>query len=252
MIHVLFCSSAAGILRQVLHSRRRRERVVDLTEHLDWGPIGSGDFQERAGWLDQNVPSTFSGGWDWIIEHIGEFARLVEEDAERTIWIEPHSAHELSGRYWYLERFGGSDAQMIIAPCIRSLNGIGVHGLSSMADFLDNYPRSRWDSDRFPENSWTTLATNNSLLRVVKDGSLQSPPGHYFDHYLLGRCSSAWTEWLRAIGNAMIDIQNTGHCVDDLFLRWRLGELIQRGAVVSDVPLPRYGEQSRALIKLAY
>ena len=251
MIHVLFCSSAAGTLRQVLRARHRLERVVDLTEHLDWGPIDSGDFRERYAWFDLNVPCTFSGGGDGMVEQIGEFMAIVNGHAERTIWIEPQSASELSGLCWYLNIFGGADAQMVIAPRFESMCGLGIRGLESMADLLDNFPRTRWDQARFPENSWTTFAAEHSLLRVVKDRFLQSVPSDYFDHYLLRRCSSDWTEWMRVVGNTMIDINDAGHRVDDLFLRWRLGDLIQRDVVASVGQLPRYGEQSRTLVKVA-
>jgi len=251
MIHILFSSSAAGTLRQVLRARNCRERVVDLTECLEWGPIGSRDFRDRAVWFDQNVPNNFSGGWGWIVEQIGEFTASIEGHTDRTIWIEPQSASELSGLYWYLENFDSSDAHMIIAPRFESMCGLGVRGLDSMADLLDNSPRSRWDRGRFPENSWTNLAAESSLLRVVQDGLLQSVPSDYFDHYLLRRCSHAWTEWMRVVGHTLIDINDAGHQVDDLFLRWRLDHLIQREAVASDGQLPRYGEQSRTLVKVA-
>lgn len=251
MIHILFCSSAAGTLRQALRARHRRERVVDLTEHLDWGFIGSGDFQERADWFDRNVPSSFKGGWAWIVEHVSEFTRQVGKSADRTIWCQPDSARELSGLHWYLERFGGSNAQMLIAPPFESISGLGVRGLESMGDLLDNCPRVRWDDKRFPEGLWNNLVADNSFLRIVNNGVLQSVPSNYFDHHLLGCCPTVWTEWIRVVGNAMTDLQDAGHCVDDLFLQWRLAELIRCDAVASKGKLPRYGEQSRTLVRLA-
>jgi hypothetical protein len=251
MIHILFCPSAAGTLRQVLRARNRRERVVDLTEWLDWGPIDFRDFKQRCAWFDQNVPSAFAGGWEWMNQQIGEFKAGVEGDYDRTIWIEPLSANELAGLYWYLENFGGSDAQLLVAPRFKSMCGLGVRGIESMADLLDNFPREYWDPARFPDNSWTTLAAEHAHLRVVENGLLQSVPSDYFDHYLLRGCSSTWTEWMRVVGNTMININDAGHRVDDLFLQWRLGNLIQSDAVETDGHLPRYGEQSKMLVRVA-
>lgn len=250
MIHVLFCSSAAGSLRQVLRARGRHERVIDLTEHLDWGPIGSGDFEERAGWFDRKVPSKFASGWDWIVEHVSEFGAWVEDDPNRLIWIEPHSARELSGLHWYLERFGSSGAEMLIAPQYKSIIGLGVHGTDSMADLLDNFHRESWDENRFPAERWSELRQENSLLRIVKDGVLQSAPSDHFDEFLLRRCSSNWTEWMRVVGNAMIDVDRAGQGIDDLFLQWRLRDLIRREVVSANGELPLYGEPAVTLVRL--
>jgi hypothetical protein len=251
MIHVLFSSSAAGSLRQVLGTRGCFKTVIDLTESLDWGPIASGDFEERADWLDQNVPSSFAGEWGWIVEHVVEFQKMVAEDPERLIWIEPTSAQALSGLYWYLERFGGSNAQMLVAPRYKSISGLGVRGPDSMAELLDSYPRVRWKPDQFPADHWSALRAENSLLRIVKDGVLQSAPSDYFDEFLLRRCSSNLTEWMRVVGNAMIDAGDAGHSIDDLFLQWRLRDLVRRGVVAANGDLPLYGERAVTLIRLA-
>lgn len=251
MIHVLFSSSAAGSLRQVLGTRGCFKTVLDLTESLDWGPIESGDFEERADWFDQNVPSSFAGGWGWIVEHVVEFQKMVAEDPERLIWIEPTSAQELSGLHWYLERFGGSNAQMLVAPRYESISGLGVRGLDSMAELLDSHPRVPWEPDQFPADRWSALRAENSLLRIVKDGVLQSAPSDYLDQFLLRRCSNNWTEWMRVVGNAMIDAGDAGHGIDDLFLQWRLRDLVRRGVIAANGDLPLYGERAVTVVKLA-
>ena len=242
MIHVIFCSSAAGTLRQALRSRRCRERVVDLTECLNWGLIGSENFRERAAWFDKNVPSVFSEGWGWIVEHIEDFTSSVTSDPDRTIWLDPRTARELSGLYWYLDRFGASDARMVIAPGLQSFCGLGVLDMTAIGELLDNCRREHWNQVRFPESAWGHLTADHSLIRVVADGRLHSEPNDTYDHYILRRCSRVLTDWTRLVGNAMIDIFDSGHSVDDLFVRWRIGELIQLGAMVADGRLPRYGE----------
>lgn len=249
MIHVLFCSSAAGSLRHVLGTRSNYKRVIDLTELLNWGPIGSSRFEERESWFDRNVPS-LPGGWDWLAEHVADFELRIERDAERLIWIEPTSAPELSGLHWYLDQFGAAGSQLLVAPQYKSMIGLGVRGTESMADLLDNFPRESWDEVRFPAKRWSELRQENSLLRIVKDEILQSAPSDYFDEFLLRRCSSNWTEWMRVVGNAMIDIGDAGHRIDDLFLQWRLRDLILRGVVAVKGDLPLYGERAIALVRL--
>src|SRR5688500_13333915 len=114
MIHVTFCSAGAGTLRQVLRAKGMRQRVVDLTDELSWGPIATDGFQDRQAWLDRHAPLGF-GLWDWIPESVERFRKAVATDHDRLIWIAPHSADEQAGLYWFLHNFDASDAQMIIA-----------------------------------------------------------------------------------------------------------------------------------------
>ena len=248
MIHVLFSSSAAGTLRQVLRSRGRQERVVDLTEWLNWGPIASDDFQHRAQWLSQNVPSDdMMGDWEWIIEHAAEFKQQVGSDPDRLIWIAPRSAHEQAGLYWYLEQFGGVGANMIIADYSLGYghrdeppSGLGVLSDDVMAQLLDNCPLAEWNQSRFPGDKWRSLMADDALLRIVEDGTLRSVSSDYLDKYLLQRIGTEWTKSLRVIGYAMGDIWGADHGADDLFLLWRLRELIRSGAIVCNDGLPTY------------
>jgi len=245
MIHIIFSSSAAGTLRQLLYARGRRERIVDLHEYLDWGPIATDKFDDRVTWLDRHLPNDL--GWDWISESTVKFHERAAADSDRLIWIAPCSAAEQAGLYWYLDQFGGARAQMIIAD--NALRGawraqppltLGELQQEAMAELYDEYPRLPWDSSRFPPDRWRTLVADNALLRIVDEGVLRSAPKDYFDHFLLERCSTEWVKWHRVVADAMADIWGTGRSADEGFLLWRLRELIQRGDVICSGELPRH------------
>jgi hypothetical protein len=259
MIHILFSSSAAGTLRRVLHARGRRERVVDLTEFLDWGPIATSNFEDRVSWLDRRVPSNL-GGWKWIIEGVAEFRERAAADSDRLIWIAPRSAHEQSGLHWYLDQFGGTGSEMIVADYAlqdawrgEPPLGLGELGERQIAELLDKCARLPSDLSRFPAARWRSLIADDALLRIVDDGLLRSAPENYFDRFLLERCSAGWAKWQRVVGNAMVDIMDTGHSADDLLLFWRLCELIQRREIACNGELPRYVDGSRdtVMVRLA-
>ena len=114
MIHILFSSSAAGTLRQLLNARGLREKVVDLSEELDFGPISPDNFAEREEWFNRYVPTDF-GKHDWISDSVRRFEERVFQDSDRLIWIAPASAAEQAGLFWYLARFSGSGIRMVIA-----------------------------------------------------------------------------------------------------------------------------------------
>jgi hypothetical protein len=247
MIHVLFNSSAAGTLRQLLSARGLRHRVVDLTDALDFGPISTGSFEDRETWLDHYVPSGI-GSWDWLAEHVDEFRDRVAADSERLIWIAPSSASEQSGLYWYLAQFGGAGAQLIVAdyPVRDAWRGEPPYGLgalqqASMGELLDECHRLPAKHSRFPEHRWKGLMNENALIRVVDNGVLRSAPDDYFDQFLLAHCPVEWTKWRRVVGDTMFRILDLGHSACDRLLIWRLRELIQREEIACDGALPVYG-----------
>lgn len=240
MIHIVFSSSAAGTLRQLLRRRGLREQVVDLTESLDWGPIAT-SLKERENWLNQNAPTGF-GNRDWISKHVSEFWKTVERDPERLIWIAPHSAAEQSGLYWFLSQFDGTEAEMVIADYPLSTSwknqaplGLGELNEDLMAELLDGCPRIRRDDYRFPRDRWLKLMIDDTLLRIVEGGAIQSVHESYFDDLLLEHCPSHDTNWQRVVGNTMAaSFDNRRRSPSDDFLFWRLRELVRRGLIICD------------------
>jgi Protein of unknown function/Domain of unknown function (DUF1835) len=256
MIHVMFSASAAGTLRQLLGDRAIRQRVIDLHSDLDFGPIGSGETQERTDWFNRTIPNDF-GGWTWFDEALHRFNK-VAADPDRLVWIAPKSAAEQCGFYWYLSRFGGSGSRMIIADfglqhswegeVPRSLGSLGVE---PMGELLDECSRVDWDPARFPQDRWPALMAENALLRVVIDGQVQSVAEDLFDHFLLAACPPSWTKHYRVIGEAMgHHIWKAGHNVGDHFLHWRLRELVAQGMIATESDLPNWGTGSAAAIRI--
>lgn len=243
MIHVLFSSSGAGTLRVLLRASGLKQRVVDLCESFDWGPISTGSFEDRETWLDRHVPNDFAG-LGWITDEADEFRDKVATAPDRVIWMAPRSATEQSGLYWYLAQFGGVNARMIVAdyPLRGAWRGEAPTGLGGLqpeaiAELLDECPRLPVDPSRFPEDRWKTLVDENALIRIVDDGVLRSAPEDYFDKFLLACCPSEWTSWRRVIG----DCWDCDHSPCDRLLLWRLRELVQREQIVCDGELPIYG-----------
>ena len=256
MLHVTFSSSAAGMLRQVLGDRRDRAKVIDLNDDLDWGPIAVESLDERGAWFDHNSPLGFRdrddagllpefAKWDWLASGELRFRNAVSADPDRIIWIAPNSAAEQAGLYWYLDQFGGVGTKMIIAdyPLRGAWEGeipprLGALDEAQITELLDESPRIFWDASRFPADRWRQLITENALLRVLKDGDLQSVPEDFFDHHLLARCPENWTKSHRVIADAMIASWDDGRDPNVYLLTWRLRDLIGRGQIDCDGELP--------------
>ena len=248
MIHVVFSPSAAGILRRVLGDRRSNEKVIDLTDSLDWGPINFDHLSEREDWLDRNAPLNFRerseddtsdfAKWDWLASGEERFRKAVSADPQRLIWLAPRSAAEQAGLYWYLDRFGGMHAQMIIVDYPprgawqdEVPSRLGSLNEGQIAEFLDECPRVPWDAKRFPADRWRQLVAENTLLRVVRGGVLQSVSEDFLDQFLLANCPGEWTESFRVEGSTLGSIWDAGFDVDSAFLTWRLRELVRLGEI---------------------
>lgn len=239
MIHILFSASAAGTVRQMLRARGLSQRVVDLSDSLNWGPI-TGSFSDRETWLDHHAPLSF-GARDWIANDVTNFDKMIAADAERLIWIAPRSAAEQSGLYWYLAQYGGANTKMVVAdyPLREAWRGQAPFGLGEldqarMAELFDGCASTTWDSARFPEDRWFGLMAEDALLRIVEAGKLRSAPDNFFDDFIWRQSPDRPTKLLHAIGNIMaasFDLENT---LGDDFIIWRLRELVLQGKIRCD------------------
>lgn len=248
MIHVLFSSSAAGTLRQLFNSRGAEEHVVDLTEWLDTGWISSDRIEDRIEWFEERPP--WKDNWAWAAESVEKFLAAVDADNERIVWLAPRAADEQSGFYWYLHQTQTPPTQMIIAdyPLVGAWCGepplsLGELGLESMSQLFDECPRVEWDAARFPVARWRSLMDDAAVLRIVDDGELRSAPAGHYDEALLRWCPTEWTKWVRVVGDTMGHAGLDGQRIDDLYLRWRLQELVESGAIECRGTLPGWDMQ---------
>jgi hypothetical protein len=240
MLHVIFCPSGAGSLRQALWEKGLRQRVIDLADHLDWGPIGSDSFDYRQAWLNSNIPLQ-GMEWDWIANGAREFEAKVRSDPDRLIWIAPQSARELCAFYWYLNLIGDDGAKMIVADyplqntwCGTPPRTLGELNSERFSDLLNEAERQPLNPTRFPPVMWNKLKAEASLLRIVNKGMIKSVRESHFDEHLLTQCSAKWRKCYRIVGDAMGRILEQNDYPDDSFLYWRLRVLAKQKRIESN------------------
>lgn len=246
MIHVTFSSSGAGSLRQALRLRDERKKVIDITDDLSWGPISRGDFSAREAWLNLNLPfgsnSPFDGsGWDWIAGGAQDFQNNLECSDEHLVWVAPQNASELCGLHWYLDRFAGHEASFIVVdhgfPGTwrgQAPKGIGELGPDQFQFLLENADPKAWDELRFPQARWKQLCDDSTNLRIVQQSIATSVSEDHFDDVILRQCSDKWQRLYRVVGDGMIALWETHHCIGDSFIVWRLRELESHGKIVAN------------------
>jgi Protein of unknown function/Domain of unknown function (DUF1835) len=246
VIHVAFSSSGAGSLRQALRIRDQRKKVVDLTDHLSWGPIGGGNFVERENWLNANLPwdtnSQSAGeGWDWIATGAKDFLRKLESTDEHLVWVAPQNADELCGLHWYLDRFGGGKASFIVVDHAlpgtwqgQAPKGIGELGPEQFKFLLENADRESWDEKRFPRYHWAHLCTEAANVRIVNGNLAKNVPDEYFDEVILVHCSTKWKKLHRVVADTMISQWDMHHYGGYDCLLWRLRELAKQRKIITN------------------
>lgn len=247
LIHIFFSTSAAGTFRQMLASRRIDETVIDCPDDLSFGPISRGSLAERAAWFDRNMPTDF-GPRDWLGESEERFAEAIRRYPHRLIWLEPASAVDQAGLYWYLSKFGGDGLTLAVAdhqsaprPDGPAPLTLGALNMAELGRLYDRCARTSWPNTQFEAGRWDELIADGALLRVIENGVLQSVSDDYFDPILLARCPQDWSEWRRVIGYAMVDVWDSGHWIGDEPLIWRLRSLIESGHIECLGGAPSFG-----------
>jgi len=237
MVHVIFSSSAAGSLRQALSAASVREKVVDLCDNLSWGPIAPADFSDRAVWFDLNMPRA-DDGWEWLEEEEKRFAQGLAQDSDHLLWVAPHNARELCGLHWYLDRFDGAKARMIVVGRDvstggpkQTIRGLGCLHPKHYEHLLRSAAPEPYDPGRFPASSWSELARDATSLRVVEDGQITSVAEDHLDAALLAEITTEWRKCHRVIAGAMISLWEEDRDTDDVFWLWRIRELSRLGVI---------------------
>jgi hypothetical protein len=217
--------------------------VVALTEWLDWGWISSQRMEDRLQWFEENAGLDC----DWLAESGSKFLAEAAADEDQIVWVAPRSAQEQCGLYWFLNQTGIQPRKMIVADyplegAWRGESPLSLGELSDpfMAQLLDGCSRQELDISRFPLEKWRILMDDAAVLRIVEDGQLRSARPDHYDDDLLYYCPETWTKWYRVVGETMGQASLLGNRIGDLFLRWRLEELIAVGAIECQGTLPHW------------
>jgi hypothetical protein len=235
----------------VLKARSSSDRVASLGDCLAIGPVPGLDWAERIAWFDDIDPAPADVGSDWMKDSADRFlADIRSHDGDRLVWIAPQSACEQCGLQYYFEQFpDASPGPMVIVDGPLSLGwrnappiGLGELPDELMARLLDEAPRREWPKERATPEVWRSLRADGGLLRIVEGGELRSAAPDHFDDFLVDQASGEWRRWSRLVGHAMGGAGERGHYVSDVYLIWRLRELVRLGWLECEGTLPGGGQ----------
>jgi hypothetical protein len=209
-------------LRLALKESEREDRVVCTFDDLAWGPIASGDAEEREEWIDTEI-----GVEDWreVIDR-GDDVLAASRSAAGGIvaWYSPNVAPIVAGFLWWLSQIGDRPCSIIRA---NSLPRLDDHEIAAL--FGQEVPLS--DGDRVAYRArWEHLRQENAPLRIVEGDGLVSAPIDHFDAALMANTTGEWQKMAKIVGTTLVDQLETGvYQTSDLLLRARLVALAERG-----------------------
>lgn len=221
-LHIAFSSSFAGSLRLALKASGREDRVVCAFDNLAYGPIASGDAEEREAWIDTEMGVE---NWREVIDR-GDDVLVASRSVggEIIAWYSPNVASIAAGFLWWLSQIGDRPCSIIRANSLPRLQDAEVAALSGQELPLSDTDRAAYHA------RWEQLRQENAPLRVLEGGSLVSAPIDHFDAALMANVSSEWQKMAKIVGATLVDQLETGaYQTDDLLLRARLVALAERG-----------------------
>jgi hypothetical protein len=221
-LHIAFNPSFAGSLRLALKESGHQDRVVCTFDNLAWGPIASGDAEERYKWIDTEI-----GIEDWceVIDRGDDVLAASRSAAGEIIaWYSPNVASIAAGFLWWLSQIGDRPCSIVRANSLPLLQDPKVAAL-----FGRELPLS--DGDRAAYRArWERLQHENAPLRIVEGDDLVSAPIDHFDAALMANVSGEWQKMARIVGTTLMDQSETGvYQTSDLLLLARLVALAERG-----------------------
>jgi hypothetical protein len=252
MIHIVPSPSAAATFRQALKMKQVREPVTDLSDDLSLGPLSLGSLTERTSWFDDNLP-LHTGSRDWLGSSEVRFANAIRPYPNRLFWLARNSASDQAALYWYLSKFGGNGLTLAIAEAENDgtpLLSLGARNHIALGALYNECPRIPWSATRYDASHWATLVSDDALVRVVENGTLNSASNDYFDNFLLAQCPATWGKWIKVVGDTMGDVWDAGHWVGDETVIWRLRALIQDGQIECDGELPNSDHRGGTAVKI--
>lgn len=257
MIHILFGQSQSGSLRAVLKNSgvQHEELIISLWDIFSVGPIyrlqEETGIAERFTWLEQHMTDKFNEFPAFRQRAIQAFDQLqsIPEGVPISIWTAAN-AHEQTGlRFvlhmlkdrnnavtiinttnYYRELFDTEDVSYKIRHtgeiCSDRLQLI--YERSMQEKLLSNSERA------VLEKEWMTLAASSELLRIYRDGKIESVPIDHYDPYIVRlakqlqreRDTEDFMPAMRLIGEVIGCLEQY---VGDNFIEYRVRTLVQQG-----------------------
>ncbi|SEK44390.1 DUF1835 domain-containing protein [Paenibacillus sp. OK003] len=258
-IHIAIGESPLGSIKVAMGKvpGRWERRFFSMNDYYAIGPLGDltnkADLHRRHLWLFEKLYLSEHGsyavqGMDELLQ-VNSMLSSIDEDTRITIWY-ANNAHERTGLLYamhllrnrlgsiflietsalYQELFNNSEVQHDV---LRT-GEIFSEKLLAMWQHCVNADPLSVEERKHMEQQWVDLAAQPGLLRLMKNGEIQSVPEDAIDEYImqkarevtLTRQPGEFIKSARLVGEVLGHLEQA---VGDAFIEYRIRQLIIQG-----------------------
>ena len=249
MIHIVFHEADIEVLQKAIDlDDSLAGNIIQIKDDYAVGPLGPLNapegWQGRRDWWKQALTySPYMDSLDMVDDKLtvhGLLGRLDENETEEAwIWM-AQNQHDVCGYYWLvsqLQNYQGR-VQLLYLNNLPFLNEKGnifyPHSLYEIqpSEFRKAKKLARpitLSEFEIDPDEWTRLCQENAGVRILEGGKkITGKEIDFYDKDLFGNLTPNWQKFSRLIHNTVNRMKvKTG----DVFLAWRLRELISEGKV---------------------
>lgn len=247
IINICFSQSAGALLKHAISTNELQynEKVIVLFDNLSQGAIKGGvNIEERINWYNifkgANPLKLFI---DYDIEELKENYNAFHDeisnmDSGDTLYLWYGSSQEFCGMLYTLELLKGRKLNTYIIDVkdtVIKRKEIAFQVRTTgeiIPENVEKYvaTKRKLDSNENKQflNVWESLKKDNSILRVLKDGKIESTDESYFDIDILKYTPKEFRNSMRTLGDVVGKSEDS---ISDEYILWRIKELIKVGKI---------------------
>src|SRR5436190_3911467 len=250
MIHIVFNESEVDLMKQVIEQDETLAgEVIQIKDDFAVGPLAAIDTEEGWGarynwWMSLLENSSYAGTntvkFDDRETVKGLKAKLAGDPGEE-IWIwMGQNQHDVAGYYWLMPQLR-EYAGRIMVLYMNNLPFINEKGQIFYPSWLHEIqPREFSKAKKLSRpitlsefevdpDEWKRLCEENGMVRILEGGKkIASKDETFYDNEIVKNLTGDWQKANRVITNTLHRMKiKTG----DVFLMWRLKQLIAEGKI---------------------
>lgn len=250
MIHIVFNQQEVALMQQVQQlDETLAGPVLQIKDDYAVGPIENiyeteGYQQRRDWWMGLLENSPYKEQIDIVNDKmtVHELIKNLQENPEEEVWLwMGQNQHDVCGYYWLMPQLREFQGRVMVLY-MNNLPFINEKGQIFYPSWLSEIQPSEFlkakklarpitlSEFEVDPDEWGKLMQDNATVRILEGGKkIVSKEATFYDDEILKNITSDWQKASRVITNTLNRMKvKTG----DVFLMWRLKELIAQDKVV--------------------
>ncbi|WP_291570725.1 DUF1835 domain-containing protein [Clostridium sp. UBA4548] len=244
IIHICFSDSAGGCLKYAISTNKLLvgNKVMTFWDDISNGYIGNGvNVQERIKWLNKifGEDDTYSFKDEELHQYYSSFKNGISKiSCSDTVYLwYGNSGNELCAMLYTLELLKGKTPNLYLInvsdviyenSCgeVFSYRAVGEVVAEKLQFFINLKRKVEPKEYEDLMKQWELLKRDNSLLRLFKNGKVESVNEDYFDIDILKYTEREFNRAARTVGT-VLGLSETP--ISDSYIFWRVKELVKAG-----------------------